>query len=208
SGTCGRGFRVFEFNDGGEYEHRVAGIVATASSPPLLNEVIHVAANVRRDCGTSGIGLAKIDHTGAFVPSFGNQGYLFFGGATQGAQGTCPTNRPTHSPAALVRIGKRLAIAGKYATEGFLPPYDVIENPFIAIVDADSGTVGDLRTLPIQGSVHWDRVGDGAFVDMVADGVNRLAIVGDVIDERNQEVHQRATLTLLVSDRIFGDGHE
>ena len=100
--TCGSGFRVFQFNDGGQFNHRIAGIQASDYAPPLTTPRIHVAATVRRNCNTAGIGLALVDGDGAFPDSAAVPARLLRGRRTRAL-----AVRSTHShlPMALVRSG-------------------------------------------------------------------------------------------------------
>lgn len=205
--TCGSGFRVFQFNDGGQFNHRIAGIQASDYAPPLTTPRIHVAATVRRDCNTAGIGLALVDGDGAFVPGFGGgTGYVFFGGVAH--QGTgCPVDTPSHLPMALVRSGPRLAVAGHLQSSALPPATGTFNNPFLAIVDAGLGTVRELRTFPVLAPDHSGRIGDGTYLDVVADD-DGLLLAGEVADGRLPVPWLRTTVSRLVADRIFGDGHE
>lgn len=214
SGTCSSGFRVFQFNDDGQFEHRVAGITMTPGGlPSSPAATLHIAAKANTGCGnTPGIALAKIDHTGAFVSSFGQQGHMVFGGATGLPGGACQLFS-SHTPTALIRTGTRLAVVGTARSSvrdpGIpLPPPRAVDNPFLAIVDADTGTVGMLRSFPAHADADSGRLGDGSFADLVADGANGLAVVGEVSDERDANGWQRATVIRLVADRLFGDGFQ
>src|SRR5690606_22523429 len=107
----------------------------------------------------------------------------------------CLATRITHMPTALIHTqSNRLAIAGAMRSTGLSTPPVVSENPFVAILDGESGVVGDLRSLPVRVEAGGSRIGDGGFVDLVEDGENRLVLAGDVRDERQPDAWLRATL--------------
>ena len=205
SNTCSSGFRITGFNNGGSNNDRAAGISVVMQGSPRV-PVIHVLASVDRDCAP-GMGVARLLDNGNFDFAFGNLGRLVFGGRGYVGPNACLATRITHMPTALIHTqSNRLAIAGAMRSTGLSTPPVVSENPFVAILDGESGVVGDLRSLPVRVEAGGSRIGDGGFVDLVEDGENRLVLAGDVRDEREPEGWLRATLTRLVADRIFGNG--
>lgn len=208
--TCNSGFRIVSFNDGGNDNDRAAGIAVVMQGSPSV-PVIHVMASVARDCA-AGVGIAKLHENGAYDLSFGSFGQLVVGGSGfVDSNNACLATRLTHTPAALTRLqGNRVAIVGTRRSIGLPipPPAVASDNPFVAIVDADAGMVGELRSLPVRADADSGRIGDGSFYDLVADGANGLAAVGEVSDERDPNGWLRATVIRLVADRLFGDGFQ
>jgi hypothetical protein len=149
SGTAVIGFD----QTGGSHDDFIAGLY-------VFQNDVYVAAQVAQKCHP-GIGLAKLNGTGALNTAFGGSGKIVFGG--QGNATPCFSGPVDDVPTSISATGGRIGIAGYH--HGGIPSLSNTYDPMLAVVNAVNGSVLDLATHPLT-RADGSRRGDAILYDI------------------------------------------
>lgn len=193
-----------DFDDGGDNADIAVAIRTTSHLvvPAQIVEDIYVVSKVSRAL-QSGIGVARLDGSGALVAGFGTGGTVLFGGCGTGgsAGGDCTFGNVEEVPFALTLSRGTLGIAGWF--QGFAGTDHLYTYPMFAAVAASNGAIENLSSYPITvGNV----LGDSVFYDVVANGDGTFSMTGDVRDPANSGNLSYLIARLQPHDFIFRNG--
>jgi hypothetical protein len=202
---AGSGFAFTHFDLGNRVDSNRALVVRTTGigipASPYRDEIFNVMY-VAQAC-SAGTGIAKLNHDGAYVTSFGSSGRLRFGGWNDASNAqACGTIGATVTNAASISNGKLFLVGQDDAPTAF----DVARAPMIASVDINSGAILQRSTSPVP-FTYPEISYNGALYGVVPLDTDRFGVVGETtgLSETNRTMFITG---IFGRDIIFANGFD
>jgi hypothetical protein len=190
----------FDFDDGGDNADVAVAIRTTSHLvvPAQVVEDVYVVSRVSRSL-QAGIGVIRMDGSGALVTGFGDGGKVLFGGCGDGgaAGGNCQFSNVEDIPLSMTLSNGYLGIAGWY--QGFDGTVPRFTYPMFAAVNAGNGAVDNINPYTIG-------IGDAVFYDVVGNGDGTFTMAGDGREFANGNNLAYLTARLQPHEFIFRNG--
>jgi hypothetical protein len=196
---------AFDDDEGGltDYGAGLAAVRSLVLPGPSFRTDLYLVAEIDRRCH-NGIGVAKLDGTGALVSAFGTGGKTVFGG--QGNAPFCfgPGNN-SDVPVDMVRNGDRLGIVGFGFTSIVSGASRV--DPMLAVVNTATGAVMDIARHPVE-RPDGSRWGDGQLFGVTGAADGTFTVAGHARDASTTNRLMYVTGRFAGDDTIFANGFE
>lgn len=194
------GVRYIPFDEAGSDRGDFAWSVTVDSGLVGVNDVVYIGGNVPRSC-RSGVGFVALTSSGLDLAGFGNSGRIVHGGSTE--TGAVCAQDSAHYATQIVRQGNELALAG--VAEGVDPGGNGVTDGLLVRVDAGSGTLRSLSSLPALDPTTGARLGRTRLWGITPYGGSQYMVSGE-ITAFSGGLTGFASARLQPADRIFYDG--